>query len=313
LRLATDCVVPGLAPAPTDSTADVKVYFGLFPQHVSRDAPAGSRIRRQDLAARPTLWEADSDGYFRILFQEGTLFLVDRAGSEIWAVWPDTCTLEDAVTYLTSTVMGLVLSLRGVTCLHASAVVVGGRAVVFAGAAGAGKSTTAAVFAKCGYPVLVDDIVALDERGGDFFVRPGYPRVCLWPDAAEGLFGALPLLTPTWTKRYLDLQDARHRFHDRPARLAAVYALTVGEPSANLPRVEEVPRGDVLIQLIANSYMRYLLDRAQRAQEFELLGRMANRVPVRRLVRARGWEQAEKICEVVAEDLESFAAADPKE
>ncbi len=312
LHLATNSAVAGLVPVPADSPAEVEVHFGHLPAHVSREAPPGSRIRREDLATRPTLWEADADGYFRILFADGTLFLIGRDGREVWGVWPETATLEDAVTYLTSTVMGFVLSLHGVTCLHASAAVVGEQAVVVAGPAGAGKSTTAAVFAKCGYPVLADDIVALDERGSDFYIRPGYPRICLWPEAAEHLFGSLPLLTPTWSKHYLNLGDAPYRFQDRPARAAAVYLLSVGEASDNLPRVEEVTHGDTLIQLIANSYMRHLLGRSQRAREFELLGRMANRVPVRRLVRAAGWERAKQTCEVVAEDLESIGATNPK-
>src|SRR5690348_16585408 len=102
--------------------------------------------------------------------------------------------------------MGFVLRLRGALCLHASSVAVGDSAVALVGLPGAGKSTTAAAFACAGFSVLSDDVVALADEGPQFYVHPGYPRVNLWPDSVQELFGsedALPRITPTWDKRYL--------------------------------------------------------------------------------------------------------------
>ena len=84
---------------------------------------------------------------------------------------------------------GLLLRFRGVTCLHASAVAIGGSVIAFVGAEGAGKSTTAAAFARAGYAAVSDDVVALVERKGDFFVSPSYPHLCLWPESVEMLYG----------------------------------------------------------------------------------------------------------------------------
>jgi hypothetical protein len=94
-----------------------------------------------------------------------------------------------------------VLRLRGVICLHASAVNINDRSVIFVGSEGAGKSTMAAAFARQGFFVLSDDIVALSEYGREFRALPACPRVNLWPDSVEILYGsreALPRITAGW-------------------------------------------------------------------------------------------------------------------
>src|SRR5262249_22183040 len=153
-------------------------------------------------------------------------------------------TLEDTATYLLGPVLGFILRLRGVTCLHASAVAICDQAIAILGPAGAGKSTTAASFARAGYKVLTDDIVALDERGDAFLVQPAYPRVRLWSESVNALFGtedALPLLTPTWDKRYLDLQANISCFQEHPLPLAAIYLLDKRSSDPAAPFIEAVP------------------------------------------------------------------------
>ena len=103
-------------------------------------------------------------------------------------------TIEDMATYLLGPVLGLLLRLRGVTCLHASAVAFGETAVAFVGSEGAGKSTTAAALARRGHAILSDDIVALAEHNGSFFVHPAYPYLCLWPESVESLYGSAEAL-----------------------------------------------------------------------------------------------------------------------
>ncbi len=119
-------------------------------------------------------------------------------------------TIEDAATYLLGPVLGLFLRLRGVTCLHASAVAFGGQAVAFVGSEGAGKSTTAAALALRGHAILSDDVVALAEHDGAFFVHPAYPYLCLWPESVESIYGsadALPRFSANYDKRCLSLRN----------------------------------------------------------------------------------------------------------
>src|SRR5207302_11137414 len=117
--------------------------------------------------------------------------------------------------YLLGPVMAIVAQLRNKTCLHASAVAIDGRIVAILGMSGAGKSTSAAAFARAGYPVVADDMVVLAEREGRFMAEPAYPNQRLWPSAVEALFNqpdALPLLSPNWDKCGLDLNQPGYKF-----------------------------------------------------------------------------------------------------
>ncbi len=70
--------------------------------------------------------------------------------------------------------------------MHGACVKVGDAAVIFTGASGAGKSTLAAACVRAGYPLLCDDVCAIDlSRGNTPYVWPAFPRVKLLPDAID--------------------------------------------------------------------------------------------------------------------------------
>jgi hypothetical protein len=256
------------------------------------------------------LAQNDSVAFF---YSDGARFIVDRLGREVCADWPDNYTLEDACTYLLGPVLAFVLRLRGVNCLHASAVVVDGRAIALFGLAGAGKSTTAAAFAHRGYPVLSDDVAVLADLADRFLVQPGYPRINLWPDSVRTLFGtedALPRITPTWDKRYLALGQNGHRFQSSPLPLGAIYILGEREAGLTAPVIEEVVGSEAIMTLVSNTYVNYLLDRDMRAHEFDVLSRVLAGVPVRRVRSAADTSKIFALCESIAADASQLALSD---
>ena len=243
--------------------------------------------------------------YFGFFYSDGVRFAVERRGREVWGDWPENYTLEDACTYLLGPVIGFVLRLRERTCLHASAVAVGKHAIALVGFPGAGKSTTAAAFARCGFSVIADDVVALAEDGENFLVQPGYRRVNLWPDSASVLFGsdeALPRITPTWDKRYVALGDNGLGFASKPLPLGAIYLLGEREAALTAPVVEAVVGGDALMGLVANTYVSYLLDRSMRSREFDLLSRVVAGIPIRCVRPPADPSAVFDLCEAIAAD-----------
>jgi hypothetical protein len=264
-----------------------------------------------DENSQPVLrvWTLDGGAYFKLLYGDGTQFLVDRSGTRVWTTWPDTLTLEDTAIYLEGPVLGFVLRLRGVTCLHSSAVAIGGQAVAFVGEAGSGKSTTAATFASLGFPVLAEDVVALFEAGDRFLVQPGYPRVRLWPESFVNLFGpsnALPFLTPNWDKRYLDLTSGDYRFQEEPLPLGAIYMIGERTSDPSAPFIKPVSGRSGMMLLVKNTYTNYMLDMTSRVQEFELLSKLVTRVPLRQINPHTDPTRLSKLCEIVLNDFQSM-------
>ncbi|HEY2962153.1 MAG TPA: hypothetical protein VGJ37_07025 [Pyrinomonadaceae bacterium] len=295
-------------PHSTITTADVRVSFGALPDWFYSLKPHEIDTTYvtdyTDECGNPALMFSRLHGgqFYRFSYADKTEFVVDYAGREIWTTWPAPLTLEDNATYLLGPVMGFVLLLRGLVCLHASAVVVDGQAIALIGPAGAGKSTTAAAFAARGFSILAEDVVTLDDRGDSFLVRPAYPCIRLWPTSAATLFGsrsALPPLTPNWDKCYLDLTQQSGRFETEPRPLTAIFLLAERRDDPRAPFVESMARADALLSLIANTYATKLMDKQMRAREFEVLSRLLTRVPLRRVTPHTNPDRIPELCDSV--------------
>lgn len=314
LQLRTDQRIPGLQLATAPGAPCVEVHLGVAPGEAGESSLSGDTLAFTSSflqeSGEPVLkvWRLARGALLRLDYFDGMQFWVDARGTEIWAVWPDSLTMGDAATYLLGPILGLALRLRGVTCLHASAVAFGDRAVAFVGDAGAGKSTTAAALADR-HAVLSDDIVALMERDDVFFVLPAYPYLCLWPDSANMLYGAgktLPQLSPNDDKRQLSLARNGLRFEERPRPLKAIFILGERTAGSDAPLVERLRPQENLITLIANSYATNLLDVEMRAREFELLGRLVASVPIWSLRPHTDPSRIDRLCEVIQSTVKAM-------
>ena len=131
--------------------------------------------------------------------------------------------------YILSEALGLILYQRGLFLLHASAIKVGEQVVIFAGPPGAGKSTTAAAFAKLGHTVLADDMVAMSlDSPGKPMVYPAFPQIKIWPSSVKGLeynLSTLPPLFPGSRKRVI--RQAKN-FPTEPFPLVRIFILEEG-------------------------------------------------------------------------------------
>jgi len=266
-----------------------------------------SSSKNEDGKPELEMWRISDTALLRIAYADGTQFWMDRDARELWAAWPENLTLEDAASYLLGPILGVLLRFRGATCLHASAVAFGDRAVAFVGPPGSGKSTTAAALAQRGHAVLSDDIVALVERDNAFFAVPAYPHLSLWPESVGMLYGdsnALPRFTPAWDKRRLAL-GGDCKFEERELPVAAIYLLGDRRPDSG-PGIASVDLRAALLELLPNTYATNILDAQMRAREFEILGRLVARVPVRKLSPSDDSTHLESLCEQVLADFQSL-------
>jgi hypothetical protein len=307
LAITSDIAVPGLSSGAPEGPVDLHVAVGrcaearalLVRQHVRYL----SADHVEDGTPQLTVW-TDSGGAHRLRYADGTEFIIDRQATRVDVEWMAPLTAADAAVYLLGPVLGFVMRLRGMVPLHASAVVVDGRATAFVGDAWAGKSTTAAAFAALGHAVLSDDLLPVLETAGTMVAHPSHPRLTMWPDSVKALFGQsrdLPSLTPTYDKRYLDL-EAGDRFQPTPVPLEVIYVLGDRATARQQWRVEPVHPRAALMALVKHTYGNYLLDAPMRAREFEVLSRVAERVRVRQLTFADDIARLVESCRALTEE-----------
>lgn len=312
LGISASGPIPRLAGAPAAHGIDLRIELNQRPPWFDPSRPASARYTSAycDHSGAPALRVTELEaGALRLHYTDGVEFFIDGAGTEIWADWrPEVLTIDEVSSYLLGPVMGLALCLRGRICLHASGVVIDGRAVALVGPPGAGKSTTAAAFGAFGHGVLSDDIVTLTDTGPKLLAHPGYPRLRLWPESLAALAElgtAVPALPAGWGQQryHLDISREDYAFQTAALPLAAVYVLAPRSTAERAPFVEPLPGNQALMALVANTFAGRLLDRAMRAREFDVFSRIATSLPVRRLTPHADVRRLPALCDAVLSDM----------
>jgi hypothetical protein len=154
------------------------------------------------------------------------------------------------VRMLVAQALPLAATVRGLEVFHASAVVLDGGAVLFAGPMGAGKSSLAAAFVRAGAKMIGDDVATLELQDGALTVYAGSSVLqlrdaedeALSAEAREALGEQIP--TVGGKHRYV----SERVFDALPLR--AVFLL---ERSAEEPAVEPLPSVSPF-ELIASTF-----------------------------------------------------------
>ncbi len=293
LTLGSNIKIPGLDAEKVDSqTNDIEINMGFFPKDIN------------DLIAHPSakyylepsykkeafpdlIIKTLADGrYFYFSYEYGVEFVLDKSASIVWGKWITPLVLEDASLYLLGPILGFMLRLRGITCLHASGIVADGKAFALTGPSGVGKSTLAASFAAAGHPVLTDDVLPLTTINGLIHAHSGYSRLRLLPNSFENLQELpdnLPLLAPGWDKCYLDLASDSFELHKTSAVLKIIYIIDWNSDNTSYPSIATLSRTAAVPRLAANTYRNELLSKDMRMNEFVFLSQLVSKVKVKKL------------------------------
>jgi hypothetical protein len=323
VALRANLAIPGLAEQASHSLPSIDVRLGESPPF-SGDEVVLAASAQSIYASCYTIesgepifrmWRQADGAYRYIKYHDGMEFWFDRECARVWCRWAAPLNLEDATSYLLGPILGLLLRLRGVTCLHGSAVDIGGRAIAFVGPPGVGKSTTAAALAERGCEVLSDDVVALSEQQpGDsnrdgianrLHVIPAGPYLSLWPESVMMLYGspeAVPCFSSNWEKRRLGDQGGKVRFANRSLPLGIVYILDARGPEP-APCIEELDPQAALIGLVGNTCATDIIDGELRAKEFGVLGQLVTSIPVRKVRPHQDPSRLAALCDVILQDV----------
>ena len=271
-------------------------------------------LGRQDAGANTYLIVVGGVNAFTVEFG------MDAGASCLDVTWSRPGELESNLhALLLGPVLRIVLALRGVLCLHAGAVSVGGRALVIAGPSGAGKSSALVALARAGHPILADDLVVLEEDAGAFQVHPGHPQMRLWPHTLAALderWEALPRVLSIGEKRQVNLAidpataGSDWRFDPRPTPLAAIYVMAGYDGGLDAPVVRRLAPAKALLFLLEHG--RGVPPTAllpQQGEIFRGLGRLARSVPVYEVFRPPGLELLPHLVEALVADRETLGVA----
>jgi hypothetical protein len=254
LKLNSDFDLPALPEwdGPPDAPANVNCRLGEVP----------ARLNRPDHIA-PIFQTSGAGEYLLVL--PGTGRVLVRNGNAI-TVQPDAGAAGNLSAILTGPILAVLWHQRGLLPLHASVIVINGRAVALCGPAAVGKSTLAAVLAAQGHQVVADDIGVVDVRSNrEVLVPAGCARLQLWRDAlaeldvaTDGLERALP-----HKQRYF--LDCGNRIPAPQYQLAAVVQVIRNTlPPATLERLRGSQTAEVLYHCVHSPRQAEALGRAQR-------------------------------------------------
>lgn len=267
------------------------------------------RIRRAPVEPVPKpdtgapLWFAADAQSTRITYPPVGSLLV-RSGEEI-VIDPIPGAEEGLVRQvILGPALAILLTQRGLTTLHASAVQIAGGGVIFVAGAGAGKSTTAAALHARGHPLVADDAVAVGGSPGNPVLLPGFPRLKLWPSAAERVGipeDELTVLYQDFDKRGWHVPDG---FAPEPVPPTHIYVLVEGDSIA----IEPISPADSVLELIRHAHGVMALQGIDPAAQLRRTAAIAESVRTCRLTRPLSLDTLAEVADAVEADVAATRA-----
>jgi hypothetical protein len=287
LHFASDFELPELTAAPPALEADVIIREGEVADtlpHVTADGVLYQLNPRQ--------FSLELEGVARYLVADGREITIQRLpGSDDGSIR----------LFLFGSALGALLHQRGLLPLHASSIETPLGAVLFAGASGAGKSTTAAAFhERRGSRVIADDISVVYVENGVPLVRPGSPHMKLWAQSLHMLkkeIGSLRRVRPALEKYSLPIA-----LIDQPCPIHALYILVPhNRDEFTLTPITGMQK---LRSLKNHTYrMQYLEGMSKLDMHFSISSVFMQRVKMARLQRPHQGFQLDELIALVEQDL----------
>jgi hypothetical protein len=182
----------------------------------------------------------------RYLISDGRTILAERSpsGSE-----------RNLRLFLLGSALGALLHQRGLLPLHANGIEIEGRAVLFLGHSGAGKSTMAAWFHDRGFRILSDDVCVVTINGqGQPIAHPGIPRLRLWTEALRASGRAEEDFELAFDDSEKFNVPVAAKESTGPLPLDQIYLLGRAESEANVPVIERLQGVEAVDALVGNTY-----------------------------------------------------------
>lgn len=288
LVIESDLILSELIPT-EERRADVSIRLGKLDEaFLSAELKGGITRSSDGVTARASV-EAVTFHWRGV----GTALV--RRGCDV-IVEPDSGVDEnDLSPYINGSILAVLLHQRGLMVLHASAVIVDGKAIAFLGEKGAGKSTIAAFLQGRGHTLLTDDLVPITFVADKAFAIPGFPRVRLWADSVESI-GVDAQTLPRINSFVNKYSYHPSNFSSDPVGLSRLYVLTEDDGM----RMEKLKAKGSFIEIVRNCYLScYVEATGQTASHFRNCTTLANLVPAYLLKRPHDFNTLPEVARMI--------------
>lgn len=242
---------------------------------------------------------------YALLFTHLVLFMLDADFRKV-RCYPFPETSDSTIQHLfLDQVIPIILSAkRKGLVLHASGVRFNDRCVAIAGSSGVGKSTLAGMLCKNGLQFVSDDFVFVREAEHGFEAVPSYPSLRVWDDTQRLLSvapGHVKEVAHYSSKRRISI-GALGTFCPDPVRLAAILLpeFICGDEDVQLVRLAG---GGLVPKLGQYSFHLDSKNEDWQVQEFSVLAKLVERVPMFRLSVPRDLEYTDRVAAMILERL----------
>jgi hypothetical protein len=269
-----------------------------FAEAASHVAPAHAR-RWAQYAALP-----DGSSYRRWtdLFE----FVVTPDARQIQARLLKDANEEALLAYLLVDALSFSMIRLGREPLHATAVLTEQGVVAFLGESGYGKSTLAALFVRGGFPLVTDDMLVLTAERNGFLAHSGPPRIKLYRDIADRIFGdgyrGVPM-NPVTEKVIIPLDETQTV--RQPFPLCGLYVIRRerGGPWRDRPFIRRLSPARALPRILAATASHWADEPDRLKRQFEFVTRLLQCAPVKTLSYHRNKEDVFHVRDAVLADL----------
>lgn len=182
-------------------------------------------------------------------------------GSEIKVEVCEGADMKLMKVYLMCSCLGFIMLQRNMVAIHGGVIEIDGKAMIFTGDRGAGKSTLTTALRQRGYKFISDDVAAINFDEKVPYVMPGFPYQKLCEDAMDNMGYDKEKCTSFMSDKHLKYMVPAHdEFINNPTELFGICELTVDD--VDKVTIEEYKGSEKLNKIIENiyrgEYIKYL-------------------------------------------------------
>jgi hypothetical protein len=264
----------------------------------------------------PTHLHQTYDGVWYAFFEEGVFLKYETIGAYLiqngthitFSPLADPVDEKVYIIALLKTVMANLMFQRGRATIHGSCVAMEGKAFIFVGHKGRGKSTMAGFLHAAGGELVSDDVCAIEmDTEKKACVYPSYPSMKLWPDAME----FLEMDAKEYRKVHCMLEkrliEEVANFSSVPVPLGGIVLLTYDESECSVTRIVG---HEPFIELLPHQFMNRFFEGQPEGYVTQLyyhITSLLHKVPVYRLARPKDLSLLPEVRKTFVECVEKLS------